>query len=153
MPNTYNFPATEPTDSAAKNSLITVGPALVPVIVRFNSLTYWIFGAVILLFNFFVILLPFKRPLHINIDTDARQLHYVYENLASRQKTLTLDLSNIRGYYERERLSRLTFGWHLVLYNHWGLYQKLSIKEGNGYTQEQLDQIVKLANRFKGSVV
>ncbi|WP_342644672.1 hypothetical protein [Mucilaginibacter sp. CSA2-8R] len=153
MPDTYHFPVTEPTDSAAKNWVITIGPALVPVIVRFNSLPYWIFGAVILLFNVFVTLLPFKRPLQVSIDTDARQLHYVYENLAGHEHTLTLNLRNIRGYYERERQSRLTFEWHLVLYNQWGLYKKLSIKEGNGYTHEQLDQIVKLINRCKDSVV
>jgi hypothetical protein len=149
MPTPKIFTATEPTESAAKNWIITFGAALVPIIVRINSLPYWIFGAVILLFNIFVVLLPFKRPLQVSIDMSVKQLHYVYENFLGHEDTLTLSLNHVRGYYERERFSRLTFGWHLVLYNHWGVYHKLSLKEGDGYTQEQLDEIVKLVHACK----
>lgn len=149
MPNPCTFNVTEPTEGAAKNWIITFGAALVPVIVRMNSLPYWLFGGVILLFNLFVVLLPFKRPLQVTIDTGTRQLQYVYENFLGHQGTLTLQLDHVRGYYERERYSRFKFGWHLVLYNQWGLYQKLSFKEGDGYTQEQLDAIVKLVHACK----
>lgn len=90
------------------------------------------------------VILPFKRPLHIRIDADTRQLYYVYQNCFGVEQMLTIDLKNVQGYYESKRFWKLQANWRLVLYNQKGLYNKLTLEEGNGYTKEQLDSIMQL---------
>jgi hypothetical protein len=150
MPNQYDFFTTEPSTGASVWWLAAIAMSCIPMVINsHNLLPHLMMAVVILAINLFIVLLPFKRPLQVTIDTEAKQLHYRYENCFGREGVLIINLGHVWGYYEREMLGKFKTGWHLVLYNHWGLYRKLSIKEGDGYTQEQLDQIVKLVHQCK----
>lgn len=151
MPNHCTFQTTEPTTGASVWWLAAIGMSCIPVVINSHSLPHLVMAAIILAINLLIVLLPFKRPLQVTIDTDAKQLRYRYENCFGREDVLIITLGHVRGYYEREKFGRLNSGWHLVLYNHWGLYQQLSLKESDGYTQEQLDQIVKLVHECKAA--
>lgn len=152
MPNQCDFFTTEPSKGASVWWLAAIAMSCIPVVINSHSLLpHLMMAVVILAINLFIVLLPFKRPLQVTIDTDAKQLQYRYENCFGREGVLIINLGHVSGYYEREMFGKFKSGWHLVLYNHWGLYQKLSLKEGDGYTQEQLDEMVKLVHQCKAA--
>jgi len=117
-----------------------------------NSLFLCIALSIVLAASVFAFgVLPHKTPVSINIYAFERILQYEYINCWGKQHTLKIDLTDPHGYYERERFTRYAGGMHLILYNGFNFYKRVSIKEDpvNGYNKEQLDEIVALMHQLK----
>jgi len=140
---------TRPT--AIVNWLIAVTVGAIPLMLRGSNPDFQLFSACLFLAALAVGVFTYKKPIQISISTQDKTLVYDYINCWGQARSLTVDLTHPRGYYAYESFTRLTGGWHLVLYSSWNFYKRISIKQNDslGFNKEQLDQIAALVHAHK----
>ena len=147
----HNFLTNKSTTSFLQIWLMIPIMVGIPLLRFPHNLISLLFAVSLTLIILLFVILPFKRPLQVRIDTYTKQLHYLYQNCFGAEQTLIVDLQNVDGYFERKRLGKLQANWRLVLLNGKGLYRKLSLEENNGYTRDQLESIMQLVQDCKAT--
>ena len=79
------------------------------------------------------------------------KLTYRTVNCFGTEKTKTVELNNAQISYKYARLSRYKSGMRLRLYNNY-FSNRVTLKDlYNGFTEEQMDKMVELINKYRGT--
>jgi len=91
-----------------------------------------------------------KAPISVSISTLTKTLVYTYTNSWAQTKYTTVELDQAGGAYKYD-VSKTGGAWKLVLYNDNIFKNRISIRAStaNGYSEEQLDEIVRLIHQCK----